>query len=232
MQRLRLLLFFLSLLSLKSIASELPDKLVFAALPQYLERHHAGQFEDNIVMQLGEKLGVEVELYSCPWVRCLKLIETGQADIIDDLFITKERATYINYLRPAFDKQTTGFRYYSIHENITTFADLNGKTVGYLRGHVHYDKFEAADNFTKVSLLVVEDLVNMMLAERIDVFIAPPSFDLSSFTHVDTQQRIKQQPYEVAIDMPLFLGVSRKSDWTAYSSELEKAMLEILSAQQ
>ncbi|NMP31695.1 transporter substrate-binding domain-containing protein [Thalassotalea sp. M1531] len=221
------LLIAISVLSLPAIAK--PKKLIFAAIPQYIDRFESGQLEDNIVVRLAKELGVPIELYPCPWVRCLKLIETGQADIIDDLFKTRDREEFIQYLSPHFTVQKAGFRFYSLSKKIKSFADLDGLIIAHLRGYKHFEKFDQATNFTKVPVLDLEIMVNLMMSNRIDVFIAPPSFDIKHIEPFDPDEKIKKQEFDYIVDMPLYLGISKKSDWMNEQNFLEHSLNKVLS---
>lgn len=221
------LLIGICVLSLPAVAK--PKKLIFAAIPEYIDRFESGQLEDNIVVRLGKELGVPIELYPCPWVRCLKLIETGQADIIDDLFKTRDREAFIQYLSPHFAVQTAGFRFYSQHKKISSFDDLDGLVIGHLRGYKHFAEFDDATNFTKVPVLDLKIMVSLMVNNRIDVFIAPPSFDIEHIQAFDPNGKIKKQDFDYIVDMPLYLGISKKSEWLKEQSALEQSLNSVLS---
>ncbi len=90
--------------------SQLPNKLIFATQPSYAERYYKDDLNDNIVVRLADALNVKLELYVCPWARCVKALQTGEADIIDDLFYAADRSQFITYLKPNFAAQAAGFR--------------------------------------------------------------------------------------------------------------------------
>ncbi|QOL25636.1 transporter substrate-binding domain-containing protein [Thalassotalea sp. LPB0316] len=220
---------FIAITLLPLSVSAKPEKLIFAAIPGYLERFEAGNLDDNIAVRLAKELGVPIELYPCPWVRCLKLIETGQADIIDDLFKTRDREEYIQYLSPHFKVQKAGFRFYALNKKITSFDDLDGLIVGHLRGYKHFKEFDQATSFSKVPVLDFEIMVNLMMNGRIDAFIAPPSFAIEHIEPFDPEGKIVKQDFDHIVDMPLYLGISKKSGWVNEQSALEQSLENILS---
>jgi polar amino acid transport system substrate-binding protein len=105
-------LFFIAFKSF-SAETPTPNVLVFAVQPSYAKMFDNNGLEDNIVIKLSKALNVEVKVYVCPWARCVRSIENGLADIIDDLFYSKDRKKYTYYLQPNFATQTAGFRFFA-----------------------------------------------------------------------------------------------------------------------
>ena len=213
---------------------KLPDKLVFAVQPHDARKYENNQFDSNIVIKLAKSLNVEVELYECPWARCMQAINSGQADIIDDLFIGAEREQFIYFLKPAFDKQSAGFRFYADNSRVPVikkWEDLLALNIGLLRGYKHFPKFDQASYLSKLDVLTIEAIESLLLKGRLDVFIAPPSFDANSFKNKDSKQRLTQQPYSHVEDLPLYVGLSRKSKWLSHTDVIEKRLNNLIKNQ-
>ena len=218
-----LLVIFLLLLP-NCASATVPEKIVFAVDPVYIKQFHENGLPNNPVIKIANLLQVELEFYPCPWARCLQSIASGRADIIDDLFLTEDRKQFLVYLYPSFEVQTAGFRFYAVGQSINQYQDLHAKAVGHLRGYKLFPKFEQDPQIRKVSLLRLEDMVKMMLAGRIDVFIAPPSFAERDIAPFDTQGKIKRQKYDYMKKMPLYLGLSKKSPWLNHKKTLENIL--------
>ncbi|MCI2285736.1 transporter substrate-binding domain-containing protein [Colwellia sp. MSW7] len=139
-----------------------------------LIRHN--KLNDNIVIKLAKRLNTKVELYECPWARCVKAIENGDADIIDDLFFSTDRAVYTVFLKPSFETQTSGFRFYADNTRtkvINTWDDLLGLRIGLLRGDKHFPKFDESTELIKFDFINLTVAVKQLSKGRIDVFISP-----------------------------------------------------------
>lgn len=209
----------------------LPDKFIFAVQPHDAASLMNGSAENHIVYQLAKRLDVNVELYQCPWARCMQAIKTGEADIIDDLFYSQPRDEFLYFVKPNFEVQTAGFRFYADNtrtKQIEEWSGLVNLRIGMLRGYEHFPRFNDATNLEKMDFLSIEPIIKLILKGRLDAFISPPSFDEKSFEMYDLEKKIKQQPYSYIEDLPLYLGISNKSAWFEHRDDVESALKEVL----
>jgi len=205
----------------------MPDKLVFAAQPHDARSFEQGKLDHNIIIRLAKSLKVPIEIYECPWARCMQAIRSGKADIIDDLFYSEERSRFLTFLQPSIRTQSAGFRFYADNsqtDRISRWEDLIGLRIGMLRGYEHFPKFDNAKNLQKFDFLTIEVIAELILKDRLDVLIAPPNFNEESFSEVDPHNKLTKQPYSHVENIPLFLGVSKKSEWIKFQKELESAL--------
>lgn len=211
--------------------SVIPKTLIFAVQPHDALLIKNKKHANNIVMKLARKLNVNIEIYECPWVRCVKAIESGDADIIDDLFFADDRATYTHFLEPSFETQLSGYRFYADNSKtkvIEKWDDLKDLRIGYLRGYKHFPKFDESEELTKIDLIDLEVIIQLILKDRLDIFISPPSFNESSIAKTDHQHRISKQPFSHVEPTPLFIGLSKKSAWFPHRKRLENTLNEIV----
>lgn len=226
-----MLLFFTQVNAEESKINALPKSIVFAVQPHDADKFNANDLNNNIVVRLSRQLGVEIKLFVCPWARCMKAIENGSADIIDDLFYSVEREMFTYFLNPNFDSQTEGFRFYadnSVTPSINKWDDLYGLRIGMLRGYAHFPKFENDEKLIKLDFLDVEKMASMIVKQRIDAFISPPSFDEKSFAKIQSAKRITQQPFDHIETIPLYVGLSKQSVWYKHKAYMEEQLQELL----
>lgn len=212
--------------------SAAPKTLIFAVQPHDAQSIRSQQHNHNIVMKLAKRLNVDVEIYECPWARCVKAIENGDADIIDDLFFATDRAVYTHYLKPSYETQSSGFRFYADNTKtkpIQKWDDLQGLRVGFLRGYKHFPKFDESNDLAKVDIIDLTVVVKLMQKNRIDVFISPPSFDEKSFDEIDTKNKMMVQPFSHIEPTPLYLGISKKSAWYEHKALLENNLQDLVN---
>lgn len=211
-----------------------PKSLIFAVQPSHAKLIREHNHNDNIVIKLAKALNTEIEVYECPWARCIKAIENGDADVIDDLFFSTDRAVYTVFLQPSFETLSTGFRFYADNTRtkvINTWDDLIGLRIGLLRGDKHFPKFDESTELTKFDFINLPVAVKQLSKGRIDVFISPPSFNENDFKAIDSHNKMTQQPYSHIEPTPLYVGLSKKSRWLAYQAELEKHLKELVKKQ-
>ena len=209
----------------------LPDKLIFAVQPHDALRYANDQLNDNVVVKLSNALNIPIEIYECPWVRCMQAIKSGEADIIDDLFYSQQRSTFLHFLQPSFNMQLAGFRFYADNSQtpvITRWEDLANLRIGMLRGYEHFPEFNEASHLQKLDFLSIDTVSKMILKGRIDTFIAPPSFNEKNFENIDVDRRITQQPLLNKQPMPLFLGLSKSSNWFEHRKILEETLQQVI----
>ena len=94
-------------------AADKPESIVYAVQPTTYESMRHGEPSERI-QQLAKNLNAKLVFYACPWARCLKAIEDGEADLIDDLYFTEERARVMHLITPAYNELELGFRFYSL----------------------------------------------------------------------------------------------------------------------
>jgi len=209
-----------------------PKSLIFAVQPHDALKIKNEEHNNNIVIKLAKKLNANIEIYECPWVRCVKAIESGDADLIDDLFFSNDRAQYTYFLKPSFETQSSGYRFYADNSKtkvIEKWSDLKGLRIGFLRGYKHFPKFDDSTELNKVDIIDLDVAIKLILKNRLDVFISPPSFDERSFEKIDIQNKVTRQPYSHIEPTPLFIGLSKKSPWIAYKEVIEKSLVEIVT---
>ncbi|TPH12484.1 substrate-binding periplasmic protein [Litorilituus lipolyticus] len=209
-----------------------PEKLIFAAQPHDARLYEQGKLEHNTIIRLAKSLNIPIEIYECPWACCMQAIRSGKADIIDDLFYSEERSRYLTFLQPSIRTQSAGFRFYADNKQtakISRWEDLTGLRIGILRGYEHFPKFDNAKNLQKFDFLTIEVITELILKDRLDVLIAPPSFNEESFTEVDPHKNLTKQPYSHIENIPLFLGLSKKSEWIEFQKELEGTLSVVIN---
>jgi polar amino acid transport system substrate-binding protein len=218
--------------SIKVLAeSAKPKSLIFAVQPHDALNIRNEKHNNNIVIKLAKRLNLNIEIYECPWARCVKAIENGDADIIDDLFFSSDRAVYSYFLKPSFETQSSGYRFYADNTKtklIQNWDDLLGLRIGFLRGYKHFPTFDESTELNKVDIINVDVVVNMMLKDRIDIFISPPSFNEKSFDEIDIQNKMTKQPFSHIEPTPLFIALSKKSPWISHKKAFEISLNEIL----
>ena len=97
------------------------------------------------VYQVLKSLGVELEIFECPWVRCLRLLELGEADIVDHVFFTQARARYLTYLPEPYIKRDYEFRFYVLNTSdieLNQLSDLQGKSISTIKGDAYFPEFD------------------------------------------------------------------------------------------
>ncbi|MGQ9622355.1 MAG: transporter substrate-binding domain-containing protein [Candidatus Caldatribacteriaceae bacterium] len=76
-----------------------------------------------------KKTGIPVELVPVEFQKALGMIRNHEADVIDIIFFTPERAEYLDYVQPLFPI-TSSVYYRRVYQDIRSFSNLTPFIVG------------------------------------------------------------------------------------------------------
>lgn len=179
--------------------SDAPDAAVLTLaidhFPPYTylhSKHRATGFFVDIVNELSRLTGFRVQLYECPWVRCLQLVEEGVVDLAAGVLKTEERLGKFHFVEPPVDRLSNHYRFYTLRDAdpVVELTELHGKLVGIQRGVKYFDEFESNRDIEKVATNDRVTLIKMLLAGRIDAFIYSGDTIELALQEWDPQQRI------------------------------------------
>ncbi|MDY0747805.1 transporter substrate-binding domain-containing protein [Paucibacter sp. R3-3] len=192
---------------------------------------HGGVYTE-IVRELARRVGRRLEIVDCPYKRCLRLMETGQADLAIGVIETRERDVYMKFLRTPHRSHSADRVFYvraGDASRIRSYSDLYGLTIGVANGGVYFERFDsdarltkevAADNATNFQKLMLHRVDAVAIAED-------QAAALRSEMHLESQL----EPAQLHIpDLSTrSVAVSKRSKAMAMLPALEKAMHDMRS---
>ncbi len=144
----------------------------------------------NIIKVLGDHLGSELILIRCPFKRCLRMIESGDLDMLSSLQKTPEREVYMHFLTPNYYTSNKVFYMLKrLNHSIETYNDLYKLSIGVTLGHHNAPKFDADTQLDKHNVSASHQLYKMLLNERFDTFIGVET----SVDYFLQERNLKQQ---------------------------------------
>lgn len=210
-----------------SAAQSLPDSITIALQPSQVGNSQSGPLNSRLFSEL-LKLDTNVQIYLCPWARCLKAIETGAADIIDDLYFTEDRAKHIVFLQPHYDVQDTAFRFVLNSKSntvVSNWNDLYDIGIGTVRGNVYFPQFDNDNRINKYPTVHISNTLELLLNQRIQAVIAPPSLTDEILSQYDPNGQLTIASYTHNYTQKVFVGLSKNSEWMQHLHLLEKQLL-------
>lgn len=142
----------------------------------------AGKFvgiDVDIIQEVAKRLNLNITIQLTPWVRVLAMVKSGQADGGFPLFSTAERREYAYYPQePVHVSVMTAYTKTGKEFSYQNLQDLYGKRIGINRGYSISKEFDQAAQQGLIDLIeveTVEQLVKMLLDERIEAIAATPS---------------------------------------------------------
>jgi PAS domain S-box-containing protein len=143
--------------------------------PPYVFRDSAGTLQGIIIDQWQaweKKTGITAEIHGMDWAVAIERMKAGEFDVIDTVFVTAERATYLDFSRPYATLQVPIF-FRTTMSGITDLASLKGfpvaakagdacaqllqvNGVGPLLLYKNYEAIITAANERKVNVFVAD----------------------------------------------------------------------------
>jgi len=117
---------------------------------------------------LEQKTGLVFDVVVDKWKNNLQKIKDGRIDMLDAVYFTKERTSFMQYTQPYFEM----LDYFFIRDdlNVTTLQDLNGKVVAIPKGYAHRTILQ--QEFPKIQILDTDtfsEAIDAVLQKKADI---------------------------------------------------------------
>jgi PAS domain S-box-containing protein len=147
--------------------------------PPYVFRDSAGKLQGIIIDQWRaweKKTGFTVEIHGMDWSEAVTRMKAGDFDVLDTVFETAERATYLDFSKPYATLQAPIF-FRSTIGGITDLASLKGFPVAAKRGGATAQILQARGVAPLVLYNNYEAIINAAYERKVNVFVAdkPPA---------------------------------------------------------
>lgn len=221
------LFLFISLVSSAVFAAKPTVLLGVPHWPPYTydENEFIGGLDVELFVELGERIGFDLRLVSCPWKRCLKMVEVGQLDVVTSMLKTTERTLYLDYVSPPY--YTSNKVFYVLKPQATEinhYDDLAKLLVGTTAGHSYDARFDSDESLNKVAMVNEASLVDMLLKRRIDTFVSEQRFADIVIQSKKLQEQVQKANFMFA-GVEGYIGVSKQTKHT----ELYNALCQQIS---
>lgn len=192
---------------------------------QYEEDGEIKGFTIDVLDYFEANSQYDFEYVILPWPRALHLVAKGDIDMILTLFKNKKREKIYNYIEPSY-----GFEVNQLFTLADKDIEFSGKlqqltpyTIGTRREFSYGKTFDQADYLTKLPALTEEVILNLLLAERVDIVISNPFIFNEIMFEKDVSNKIKAiKPYVELT--PVYLALTKeRSD----SEKIKKRLSEL-----
>ena len=184
----------------------------------------------DILQQLQRRSGIRFEVKRVPWGRALKQMQTGQVDLMIGLAMTAERAAFIDYLQPAYYQCRPAFYGKAAAvSTLRTYADLQGKKVGYVLNSAYFAPFDADNRLDKHGVPTEDQLLRMVQRGHLPLMIGTDcqvDYALSQ----DNEAGLLKAAYQPPQPVVLYLGMSKHSPHQALQQPLALALQELVAS--
>ena len=187
----------------------------------------------EIAKLLAMSVGLQPIFIRCPFARCLTMVKRGQADMIFGLRKFPEREKELIFLDPPSMIQHYPLRFFVLSSNkiiIDSFDDLKKLSIGTLRGGSYFELFDKSNSFTKVELTSREQLVHMLLKDRIDAFIEREESILPLLPLEEYQQKFTLANYQYDKVVNSYIAISKNSNIKIYEERLSQQLQNLVTS--
>lgn len=198
----------------------------------YLQQGEFNGPNAEIAKLLAASINKTAVFVQCPFARCLYMAKAGRADMLIGINKNAERMAYLDYLATPYTSISTPINFYlntdNLH-NITKHEDLANLTIGVVRGATIYPKFNQDKSLKTIEVSTHEQLIEMLLKQRIDTFAAK---DLSIRARVPRdiyQNKMQMADYSYHKQADFYIAVSKKSPLNLDHQQLSQHLALLLN---
>lgn len=212
------------------LLSSMPLKVAFAHWPPWKidDKGHFGGIDAEILREIGERTGVSFEFVSCPWKRCIALLERGDVDIITSFGATPSRRRFADFIEPPYAmEEVVVYKKKGSPIVVEDVTDLVGYRVGQISGSVYFSSYDQRDDLNKTSVAYESQLFKMLDNGRVDLVIGFES---------QMDYNIRLEGYRGSFEKCAirhksdnsYLALTKKSDMSAYKWLLRETLMEMV----
>jgi len=175
----------------------------------------------EIIREAADRAGLSLRFEEVPFIRGLKMMETGQADLMLGPNKTEDRAEYMDYLNVTLPREPKVFYLRPGIGDINSYESIIGKQIGVLPGAVYFPEFDADNTVRRVLVPSYASGLEMTQRGRIDAVIMPEL--LGAYLMRIKDIRLTKSSYTNP-GRPSYVVFSKKSPLLALKDTLERAL--------
>lgn len=144
------------------------------------------------------RAGARIQWRNAPFVRSLEDLKAGRIDLLPRLIRTPERTAFVHFL-PSLGSQQRNIRFIvRPGQQLRSYADLAGRTIGIKRGTVYFSAFDSDSSLSKRAATDDYLLAAMFRAQRLDTLIVldPPAIEAQFAQLGFSQYQYAEYQYE------------------------------------
>lgn len=220
---------FEKLKTLRKVDASPTLTVAFDHFPPYSIITEDGRFSglDKIYIEkIAAKANIKVDAYACPFARCLKLLEQGDADLYVSLFKTREREQYIEFIEPHHGIESSQTFYVLTDSDMTiaSYDDLTGKRIGIIRNSKYFEPFDSDTALRKSPLVSADVMLDMLIDNRVDAIVGIRVVIDDIISKRNLTGKIRHTKYEYRGSRKTYLGMSKQSRFTYLLPALSQAV--------
>ncbi|MFG6430964.1 substrate-binding periplasmic protein [Roseateles sp. LYH14W] len=199
-----------------------PLRVVGSADPPY--RSHgpvgaSGLYYD-LLKEAAQRMGWTLVFIEVPSARALRMMETGEADLMMGPLRTPERERFLSYGQIGLPVEDKVFYTLPGAVPLRSLADLQGRRIAVQRGKRYGGGFDTDMRLQRHEVGDYRAALEMVVRGRVDAAVLPER--QGDILLRKSGLGLVKQPWRLPGEVP-YLVIARRSPWLARQAELEKA---------
>jgi polar amino acid transport system substrate-binding protein len=183
----------------------------------------------DVLNEIGRRSGLQFDVQRAPWARGLADLQQGRADLMIGLAKTPDREQYIHYLgTPYYACAPRFYTAANAADGLQSYADLQGKLVGFVHESVYFQPFDSDTNLLKRGVNNEQQLLQMLLRGRLAAVIGTDCQVDFELLQPQYAAAIAKARYRPEARTELFIGFSRVRGLVAEQQLMGQALQQML----
>lgn len=229
-QRLAPLLCFVVVGLSLSLQSHAHDRIVVPFSPlspwKFVDENGFGGAYAELVRAIAGQMKMPIEFIECPLKRCLRLMETGEANLIIGVKASADRLVYMRFLKTPY--RTSSAKVFYVRKGlgkvVQKYSDLDGLRIGMKLGAKYFKRFDHDTTIQKVVVRTNSQNFEMLARGRTDGLIIAEDQGEYWISQLRYRGRFDKAAYLYRDHSPRSIGISRRSTLIHQFDAIEAAM--------
>jgi len=190
-----------------------------------------GGIDVELLKLLADRMSLSAELTNLPFKRGLKMLETGDIDLMTGILRRPEREDYVFFISPPY-KTSTNKAFFVLKGNetlITKHEDLYNLRIGTKLGSQYYPQFDNDRAIPKNPVSNDQLSIKMLMAGRIDTFVMTESTGDYYIAQSGLSDTITKAEFAHRKEQNVYMVLSKESKHAHRLDEFNKVMAELIA---
>ncbi|WP_147822296.1 substrate-binding periplasmic protein [Salidesulfovibrio onnuriiensis] len=178
-----------------------------------LEDGSFGGIDIELIQLIAERMKLPLVVERMPWHRAMYMLETGDADMLSNVFKTPARERFLHFLSPPYRTRSRVVFYVpkGKEHRIATYGDLGLLRVGTIKNVLYFPQFDADKALDKQPVMAELQNPRKLLDGHIDTYVETEVAGDWTLMQAKLSNRIDKADYHYELERPVYLVLSRHS---------------------
>ncbi len=189
-----------------------------------------GGIDIELIQILAKRMGLPLVVEEMPWHRAIYMLETGEVDMLSNVFKTPARERFLHFLDPPYRSQSR-VAFYVLkgkEHQIARYEDLRYLHIGTIKDILYFPRFDTDRKLDKKPVMAELQNPTKLLRGHIDTFIESEVAGDWTLKQAGLQDRIGKADYSFAVKRPVCLALSKRSRHAGRLTEFNRTLRELV----